>query len=100
LTCAVLPGVTGVFSPGLLSKIARARKLLHCEQSFPATVVWLLTLCAGFTMSGLAAADYSLTLNPAPAHQDSSSPDDHPTKAFPGRLIEPFGTLGAANCFF
>jgi hypothetical protein len=51
-------------------------------------------------MSGLAAADYSLTSNPVPAHEDSSSPDDHPAKAFPGRWIVPFGTLGAANCFF
>ena len=51
-------------------------------------------------MSGLAAADCSLTLNPVPAHENSSSPDHHPTKAFPGRWIVPFGTLGAANFLY
>jgi hypothetical protein len=57
--------------------------VLNCEQSFPATVVWLLALCAGFTMSGLATDDYSGTLNPVSANEVSSSLDNHPTKALP-----------------
>jgi hypothetical protein len=58
-------------------------KLLNCEQSFPATVVWLLALCAGFTMSGRATDDYSGTLNPVSANEDSSLLKDNLTKAFP-----------------
>jgi hypothetical protein len=58
-------------------------KALNCEHSFPATVVWLLALCAGFTMSGLATAENSGTLNPVSANEGTSSLKDHPTKAFP-----------------
>jgi hypothetical protein len=57
--------------------------VLNCEQSFPATVVWLLALCAGFTMSGRVAEDYSGTLSPVSANEDCSSLKDHLTKAFP-----------------
>jgi hypothetical protein len=58
-------------------------KLLNCEQIFPATVVWPLTLCAGFAMSGLATDDYSGTLNQVSANEDPSLLKDHLTKAFP-----------------